>query len=819
MSEVLLLALNWRDTSELGAMQGTAIGLPLEFVYMSSGLSARGIEHTFVDAWLHDLTLPELAEQVAQARLIVICSAPSYLFWRDGITNIQLTSRALRELRAANPAAALALTGPHGTVDPEGFRALDLDYLLRGEPDETLPELAARLLAGEDTAAIPGVLHLRGGAVAQGCAVEVRDLGALPPLDLSRFDLAAYPFPPASGPERLIAGKVATLYEASRGCPYACIYCFKIGFRDKYRVKPIARIDAELADLAARGVGYVYLIDEIFFLKRKWALEVLPLFRKHGVAWGCQTRASCLVPEVVDAALATGCCGLVQIGLEHTDSEVLAAIGKQETDVAALAQALGRLTAGGVKVQLFLVSGLPGDSPEKHRELARSLAAFPMEAVDCIVHPAMPFPGTKLWEQGVTQGHPLRSWDDVERAAGLIGSAFSDRAEVERETFRLAGRVRLVSDRARIGERLAARRPPRAGDVARLVKHQLDVAAPALMQRVTRAREELRGRALFSPRARQGRHVLVGPGAIAAAHALSLSGRGEPIGFVGRSRARAQDAAQRWPNARAWGSLAEALEDPEVHSVIVCSPPHAHEAAAVAAIAAGKHLLLEKPVAHTLASARRIERAHRGQPAGGRGVALVAEQMRHLPFARLARRLLGADLGACGYAFSELRTSRPTGWRLDPGRSGGGVMLDVGVHFVALAKQLFGPARRVALRTLRRDPSGLACEEELELEHESGARGRILVAWGAASAEAALEITAPGGPLRYRLDERFAWRGARPHLVGLRARNGRLQLVDGYLAAIARGDAGGADLQEAIDDMQLALGGKGRARPLPVVVA
>lgn len=299
VSSVLLLALNWRDTDAMGAMEGTAIGLPLEFVYLSSGLADRGIEHVFVDAWLYDRTIPELETEVRAAKIVVICSAPSYLFWRDGITNIELASRSVRQLKALNPDVLVALVGPHGTVDPQSFLDMGLDFLLRGEPDETFPELAARVLAGEPTDEIPGVVDARAGLAAEtGCSVEVPDLGALPPTDLSRFRLGDYPFPPASGPPALLRGKIATLYEASRGCPYACIYCFKIGFRDKYRVKPAERIDRELAELAAAGVGYVYLIDEIFFLKRKWAIEILPLFAKHGIAWGCQTRASALLPEI-----------------------------------------------------------------------------------------------------------------------------------------------------------------------------------------------------------------------------------------------------------------------------------------------------------------------------------------------------------------------------------------------------------------------------------------------------------------------------------------------------------------------------------------
>lgn len=824
MNSVLLLALNWRDTDAMGAMEGTAIGLPLEFVYLSSGLTARGIEHTFVDAWLYDRTIPELEDEVRAAKIVVICSAPSYLFWRDGITNIELASRSVRQLKALNPDVLVALVGPHGTVDPESFLEMGLDFLFRGEPDETFPELAERILKGEPYAGIPGIVDARAGLAAErGCSVEVPDLGALPPTDLSRFRLGDYPFPPASGPPALLRGKIATLYEASRGCPYACIYCFKIGFRDKYRVKPPERIDRELAELAAAGVGYVYLIDEIFFLKRKWALEILPLFAKHGIAWGCQTRASAILPEIVTAVLDTGTCGLIQIGLEHTNSEVLAAIGKSETDVVALADALHRLTAGGVKVQLFLVSGLPGDDPSKHAELAETLATFPMDRVDCIVHPAMPFPGTKLWEQGVAEGHGLSGWDDVERAAGMIGSSFSTKEEVELESFRLAGRVREVSDRARIRRAIREGRLPRPADFARLAKHRLDIAAPRLMGELTRRRQTLRSGPLLSRRRKapqQGRHLIVGPGGIARAHAQVLAQRGQPLGVVGRNAGRARGFASEWPGTPVFASLSEALDDPEVHSVVICLPPHAHEEACLSAIRAGKHVLLEKPVSHDVASARRILSAYESLPLGERGALLVAEQMRYLPFTRSVRSFLG-NCAKRTYRFVERRTSRPQGWRLDAVRAGGGVLLDVGVHYVALAKEVFGEVVESTTEVVRRDERGLALDERVTLEHLNGARGVVEVAWGAESDELSLEIGGQGALIRYRLDSRVLWVGARPHPIALRGLNGRHQLVGAYLDAIASGTSDEGSLSAAVNDMELVLGAqpneskpKGR-RPLP----
>jgi predicted dehydrogenase len=139
---------------------------------------------------------------------------------------------------------------------------------------------------------------------------------------------------------------------------------------------------------------------------------------------------------------------------------------------------------------------------------------------------------------------------------------------------------------------------------------------------------------------------------------------------------------------------------PEVDGVIVATPPAAHEATVGAALAAGLHVLVEKPLSHTVASAGRIvaasERARR--------VLAVAENYRRDPVNRLARALL--DAGVLGRVYRAEQRSTGTGgqiaisvWRHQ--KKTVGILVDMGVHYADILEYLLGPFETLAGQSLR----------------------------------------------------------------------------------------------------------------------
>ncbi|WP_276358313.1 Gfo/Idh/MocA family protein [Cohnella caldifontis] len=159
---------------------------------------------------------------------------------------------------------------------------------------------------------------------------------------------------------------------------------------------------------------------------------------------------------------------------------------------------------------------------------------------------------------------------------------------------------------------------------------------------------------------------------------------------------RAGKAAARYGAAKSFGDAREMLADPELTAVSICTWNSAHAELSIAALNAGKHVLVEKPLCMTVGEALDIQRAVR---ASGR-LLMVGFVRRYDPGAKLLRRF--ADQGEFGeiyYAKASIlrRLGNPGGWFADAGRSGGGPLIDIGVHAIDLCWYLMGKPKVAAV--------------------------------------------------------------------------------------------------------------------------
>jgi predicted dehydrogenase len=200
---------------------------------------------------------------------------------------------------------------------------------------------------------------------------------------------------------------------------------------------------------------------------------------------------------------------------------------------------------------------------------------------------------------------------------------------------------------------------------------------------------------------------LIGLGMAAAPHLLALreleaGGRIRIIGGHAPSPARRDAFAARW-SLPAFADQAELLAAPGLDLVLLLTPPWTHLPVAQAVLAAGKHLIVEKPLEATVARAEALADA---ADAAGR-LCAVCLQHRFRPAARRLKAAL--DSGALGTPLSASASIR--WWRNDayfaqpdsndPGRGtvardGGGVLLTQAIHTIDLLLHLAGPVREVA---------------------------------------------------------------------------------------------------------------------------
>jgi len=150
----------------------------------------------------------------------------------------------------------------------------------------------------------------------------------------------------------------------------------------------------------------------------------------------------------------------------------------------------------------------------------------------------------------------------------------------------------------------------------------------------------------------------------------------------------AHAAAER-SGATAYTDYRRLLEREDVEMVDLCVPTYLHAQLAVEAMQAGKHVLCEKPMAHTLEAANAMIEA-----AQANGVKLMIGQVRRFDH-RYASIKAQIDAGKVGRPVFIRRAERqflpflPDAWQWDP-RRGGGVILDIGVHATDLFRWLLG---------------------------------------------------------------------------------------------------------------------------------
>lgn len=195
------------------------------------------------------------------------------------------------------------------------------------------------------------------------------------------------------------------------------------------------------------------------------------------------------------------------------------------------------------------------------------------------------------------------------------------------------------------------------------------------------------------------RIALVGLGMAVTPHAdslLDLADRVECAMAFSPSRERRKAFADKWPFPLA-GSFEEILADDSISSVMLLTPPNTHLELVTACAAAGKHVLLEKPVDITTARAEELVRACR---AAGVKLGVVLQHRFRPSGLRLAELLAGDRLGRLVGVEVVVDNWRPQSYYDQPGRGtlardGGGVLITQAIHTLDLMIALTGAPAEV----------------------------------------------------------------------------------------------------------------------------
>lgn len=291
------------------------------------------------------------------------------------------------------------------------------------------------------------------------------------------------------------------------------------------------------------------------------------------------------------------------------------------------------------------------------------------------------------------------------------------------------------------------------------------------------------------------RIALIGSGFMGRAHAMAFAAAARTFELgvtpvleilADRDDAAAAEAARTLGFARSTGDWRAAVSDPAVDLVAITTPNVLHAPIALAAIAAGKAVYCEKPLAVTLDDAAAMTRAAEG---AGRPTAVGFTYLFN-PMISVAREIVrGGEIGEVtafrGIHAEDFMASAdaPFNWRCEPGNAGG-ALADIGSHCIAMARHLVGEIAAVSgqLHTVHSTRSGKPVEVDDQadavIRFDNGATGSVACSWIATGRKMGLqfEITGTKGALSFTQDRLNELRIYRP---GTRGREGFLTIEAG----------------------------------------
>jgi predicted dehydrogenase len=248
------------------------------------------------------------------------------------------------------------------------------------------------------------------------------------------------------------------------------------------------------------------------------------------------------------------------------------------------------------------------------------------------------------------------------------------------------------------------------------------------------------------------------------ADAIVRSGKLKVVACYTRSEEKRAKFAAKY-GCRAAPSFESILADRSIEAIVNTTPNNVHLETTRAAAAAGKHVFLDKPIANTVAEGRAITAACRK---AGVVLALGYQRRREGHFRWIKRQIDDGAFGKLVNAEANISRDRLgkidlSSWRYTAAGMPGGVMLQIGIHYIDVLEYLIGPIKAVsgslAQLVLPGDNPDVA---SLVIEHENGALSTLNASYASASEYYVMNVYGKEASAYYDLHQglRFLKRGS-----------------------------------------------------------
>jgi len=276
--------------------------------------------------------------------------------------------------------------GPHATLFPKEMLLDGFDYVVKGEGEETLPDLIAHL---DNPLSVKGIAFKKNSQIIENLdRPKIHNLDEIPYPDRSLFDLDAYK-------KNILMG--------ARGCTNNCKFCSNWQVSGGgIRKRSPQNVFEELLYLNEKGESKdLFIADDNFGAFRKNKLELCDLIIHSDISidWAAQMRVD-NVDEYLLRKMSDAGCSRVYFGVESGNQKILDDANKK-ISVPQSKSAIMMAKNAGMCVKVGIIIGLPGSYVQNLDSLNFIKETLPDEVS---VHHFVPFPGTEYWNNAQKYG-------------------------------------------------------------------------------------------------------------------------------------------------------------------------------------------------------------------------------------------------------------------------------------------------------------------------------------------------------------------------------------------------------------------------------
>jgi len=373
----------------------------LPTLYIATILSKNGIDVEIKDFAARGSTVTAFKDDISRD------NSDIYLFYTVFLSEY-MDLKAREIIRRITPGAKFFFCGTQPTWRPENFLDISDSYVVRGEPDFAVAELAEAIRTFSDISKVQGISYIDSSGIHHNVSRPIiNEIDTIPIPDRRLLDSSLY-----CNPKMRHTPQTAIL--TSRGCFGRCTFCVpnslsfarELEFRRTEHKKPsprlhsVERVANEFKEIRSLGFKAVSIIDDEFLWNEKRTLEICEAIKPLNLEWSCLTRPDMITPASAKAMAEAGCV-YVELGVESFNQIILDAVHK-DMQVPDMVRGIQLLQENGIQPEInVLLAATPLETRETILKTIKETEKFAPEFV--LYSIASPFPGTEFYYQAKEQ--------------------------------------------------------------------------------------------------------------------------------------------------------------------------------------------------------------------------------------------------------------------------------------------------------------------------------------------------------------------------------------------------------------------------------